>query len=210
MGLPHPRKTVMSKHSKSPNPIHEKKFAGFKASKTIVLVGLMGVGKTTVGRRLARRLRLGFVDSDIEIEKAAGMSIADIFDTYGEEDFRSGERRVIARLLEGKPQVVATGGGAFVNTETRRLIKDAGISIWLVADIDVLVERTSRRNTRPLLMEGDPEEILRRLSVERAPLYAEADLKIQSNVGPHDLIVDSIIEALIKLNAPNQQENSHV
>jgi len=138
------------------------------------------------------------------------MSIADIFDTYGEEDFRSGERRVIARLLEGKPQVVATGGGAFVNTETRRLIKDAGISIWLVADIDVLVERTSRRNTRPLLMEGDPEEILRRLSVERAPLYAEADLKIQSNVGPHDLIVDSIIEALIKLNAPNQQENSHV
>jgi len=177
------------------------KLKHYSADKTIVLVGLMGVGKTTVGRRLAKRLDLGFADSDAEIEKAAGMTVADIFDTYGEEDFRAGERRVIARLLDGTPQVVATGGGAFINTETRQLIKSAGISVWLDADIDVLVERTGRRDTRPLLHSGDPKAILRRLAEERSPIYAEADLEIKSSIGPHEKVVDHIIRALKKFSA---------
>ena len=168
----------------------------YSANKTIVLVGLMGVGKTTVGRRLAKRLGLDFADSDAEIEKAAGMTVADIFDAYGETDFRAGERRVIARLLDGTPQVVATGGGAFINPETRQLIKKSGISVWLDADIDVLVERTSRRDTRPLLQSGDPKIILRRLAQERGPIYAEADLEIKSNIGPHEKVVDHILKAL--------------
>ncbi|WP_417450436.1 shikimate kinase [Kordiimonas sp.] len=164
--------------------------------RTIVLVGLMGAGKTTVGRRLAKRLGLPFVDSDHEIEKAAGMSVAEIFECFGEEDFRSGERRVISRLLDGKPQIVATGGGAFINDETRALIKEKGTSIWLDADIDVLVERTARRDTRPLLKTGDPREILGRLAAERAPFYAEADLRIASSDGPHDDVVERIVDAL--------------
>jgi shikimate kinase len=171
--------------------------------KTIVLVGLMGVGKTTVGRRLAKRMDCGFIDSDQEIEIAAGMSIADIFEKYGEEEFRSGERRVIARLLDGEPQVVATGGGAFINTETRALIKASGLSIWLDADIDVLVERTGRRNTRPLLKEGDPEEILRALAQSRSPIYAEANIKVTSSVGPHEKVVDTILSALKAYGASN-------
>ncbi|MBL4789987.1 MAG: shikimate kinase [Kordiimonadaceae bacterium] len=164
--------------------------------KTIILVGLMGVGKTTVGRRLARKLGLKFVDSDEEIEIAADMSVADIFDTFGEEYFRSGERRVITRLLASGPQIVATGGGAFINAETRAIIKQAGLSVWLDADLDVLVERTGRRNTRPLLKQGDPAQILAKLAKERAPIYAEADIKIKSSVVPHDHVVDSIITAL--------------
>jgi len=172
----------------------------YSANKTIVLVGLMGVGKTTVGRRLAKRLKLDFADSDTEIEKAAGMSVADIFDTYGEDDFRAGERRVIARLLDGAPLVVATGGGAFINEETRQLIKTAGISVWLDADIAVLLERTGRRDTRPLLQAGDPKAILQKLADERGPIYAEADLKIQSNIGTHEKVVDHIVNALKKLS----------
>ncbi len=164
--------------------------------KTIVLVGLMGVGKTTVGRRLARRLGLSFCDSDHEIEKAAGMSVSEIFEQFGEGDFRSGERRVIARLLEGKPQVIATGGGAFVNKETQALIKEKGLSIWLDADIETLVERTGRRDTRPLLKAGNPDEILSKLAAERAPHYACADIKIMSGAGPHEHVVAKIIEAL--------------
>jgi len=186
----------MSKHKKHPTQAGSNNHNALGIDKTIVLVGLMGVGKTTVGRRLAKRLGLDFVDSDHEIEKAADMSVADIFDKYGEDDFRSGERRVIARLLEGSPQVVATGGGAFINEETRALIKEAGLSIWLDADIDVLVERTSRRDTRPLLKAGNPEEILRRLAEERTPIYAQADYKIKSCVGPHEKVVDHIIQAL--------------
>jgi len=186
----------MSKHSKQPDHDTAEPHRIFTAGKTIVLVGLMGVGKTTVGRRLAKRLNLDFVDSDHEIEKAAGMSVADIFESFGEEDFRSGERRVIARLLDGEPQVVATGGGAFINGETRQLIKKSGLSVWLDADINVLVERTGRRDTRPLLKEGNPEEILRKLSLERAPIYAEADLAIKSNIGPHEKVVDHIVKAL--------------
>ncbi|WP_262692980.1 shikimate kinase [Kordiimonas aestuarii] len=164
--------------------------------RTIVLVGLMGAGKTTVGRRLAKKLGLPFVDSDHEIEKAASMSVAEIFECFGEDDFRSGERRVIDRLLDGKPQVVATGGGAFINAETRALIKEKGTSIWLDADIDVLVERTARRDTRPLLKTGDPREILGRLAAERAPFYAEADLRIASSDGPHEDVVERIVKAV--------------
>lgn len=165
-------------------------------TRTIVLVGLMGAGKTTVGRRLAKKLGLPFVDSDHEIEKAAGMSVAEIFECFGEEDFRSGERRVIERLLDGKPQVVATGGGAFINEATRTLIKEKGLSVWLHADIEVLVERTGRRDTRPLLKTGNPKEILSRLADERAPYYAQADLKVASSVGPHEDVVADIVTAI--------------
>ncbi|TNE67543.1 MAG: shikimate kinase [Alphaproteobacteria bacterium] len=176
--------------------------------RTIVLVGLMGAGKTTVGRRLARRLRLPFVDSDQEIEKAAGMSVAEIFENFGESEFRSGERRVISRLLDGNPQVVATGGGAFVNNETRALIKERGLSVWLDADIETLVERTSRRDTRPLLKQGDPKAILTRLANERAPFYAEADLKVTSSAGPHDNVVGSVIDALLAYEKSTEQEET--
>lgn len=169
--------------------------------RTIVLVGLMGAGKTTVGRRLARQLNLPFVDSDHEIEKAAGMSVAEIFECFGEDDFRSGERRVIERLLDGKPQIVATGGGAFINDATRALIKERGLSIWLDADIDVLVERTGRRDTRPLLKTGNPKEILARLAKERSPYYEQADLKVTSSSGPHDDVVEDILVALKKRRA---------
>ncbi len=164
--------------------------------RTIVLVGLMGVGKTTVGRRLAKKLGMDFVDSDHEIEKAADMTISEIFEEYGEEDFRAGERQVISRLLDGNPQVIATGGGAFINQETRRMIKDKGLSIWLDADIDTLVERTGRRDTRPLLKQGDPKEILTKLANERSPLYGKADLKVMSGAGPHETVVDNILQAL--------------
>lgn len=163
-----------------------------------MLVGLMGAGKTTVGRRLAKHLSLPFVDSDHEIEKAAGMSVAEIFECFGEADFRSGERRVIERLLDGTPKIVATGGGAFINEDTRTLIKKRGLSIWLDADIGVLVDRTARRDTRPLLKTGDPAEILTRLSKERSPFYAQADIKISSNDGPHEEVIDDILKVLAK------------
>lgn len=189
-------KTAMSKHSRNKPHTPSASAASLGIDSTIVLVGLMGVGKTTVGRRLAKRLGLGFVDSDHEIEQAADMSVGEIFEKYGEDDFRSGERRVIARLLDGTPQVVATGGGAFVNEETRALIKQEGISIWLDADVNILVERTSRRDTRPLLKQGNPQEILSKLSKERAPFYAEADIKIVSGSGSHDHVVEAIVTAL--------------
>ncbi len=166
------------------------------AGRTIVLVGLMGVGKTTVGRRLARRLDVDFVDSDHEIELAAGMSVAEIFETYGEDEFRSVERRVIARLLDEKPQVIATGGGAFVNGETRALIKEKSLSVWLDAEVDVLVERTARKDTRPLLKEGDPVDILTRLKAKRTPFYMQANVHVLSIEGPHETVVGDIIKAL--------------
>ncbi len=190
----------MTKHSRNKSNDQLLNAASLGVDSTIVLVGLMGVGKTTVGRRLAKKLGLGFVDSDHEIEQAADMSVGEIFEKYGEDDFRSGERRVIARLLDGSPQVVATGGGAFINDETRELIKREGISVWLDADVNILVERTGRRDTRPLLKNGDPKAILARLSRERSPYYAQADLKVVSGDGSHDHVVNAIIETLKERN----------
>ena len=165
--------------------------------RSIVLVGMMGVGKSSVGRRLATRLAIPFVDADAEIEKAAGMSIADIFARHGEAYFRSGEARVIARLLESGPQVLATGGGAFINADTRALIKLKGVSIWLRAEVDVLLRRTGkRRNDRPLLQTADPAETLRELLAEREPTYALADLTVQSREVAHDAIVSDTLTAL--------------
>jgi shikimate kinase len=165
--------------------------------RSIVLVGMMGVGKSSVGRRLAARLAIPFVDADAETEKAAGMSIADIFARHGEAYFRGGEARVIARLLESGPQVLATGGGAFMNADTRALIERKGVSIWLHAEVDVLLRRTGkRRNERPLLQTADPAETLRELLAEREPTYALADLTVQSREVAHDAIVSDILTAL--------------
>src|SRR5215475_218425 len=166
--------------------------------RAIVLVGMMGAGKSSIGRRLAQRLDIPFVDADGEIEIAAGMSIEDIFATRGEPEFRSGEARVISRLLEGGAQVVATGGGAFMNTDTRAAIKAKGISVWLKADFDVLMRRIKRRNDRPLLKTDDPEAKLRELIDLRYPTYALADLTVQSRDVVHEKIVDELIGALAR------------
>lgn len=165
-------------------------------TRPLVLVGLMGAGKTTVGRRLAARLNIPFVDADAEIEAAAGRSISEIFADFGEAEFRKGEREVIARLLKGTPLVLATGGGAFIDPATRARVKELGCSIWLKAPIELLVERVKRRDTRPLLRSGDPAEILSRLAEARYPAYAEADIVVESGSGPHDVVVDAIIAAL--------------
>lgn len=162
----------------------------------IVLVGLMGVGKSTIGRRLANRLGLPFHDADTEIENAAGMSISEIFARYGEPHFRDGERRVIARLIEGPAKVIATGGGAFMQEETRALILEKAVSIWLDADIPVLAQRVSRRDTRPLLKGKDPRVVLSELAAIRNPVYALADIHIRSQSAPHDHTVNRVIEAL--------------
>jgi shikimate kinase len=166
-------------------------------SRSLVLVGMMGAGKSSIGRRLAARLDLHFVDADTEIEKAAGMSIPDIFDTRGEVEFRAGEARVIARLLDSAPQVLATGGGAFMNADTRAAIAAKGVSIWLKAELDVLMRRIKRRQDRPLLRTEDPGATLRALVEERYPIYALADLTVQSREVPHDKIVDEIVVALV-------------
>jgi len=172
--------------------------------RTIVLIGIMGVGKSSIGRRLAARLGVPFVDADSEIEAAAGMTIAEIFARHGEAYFRNGEARVIARLLENGPQVLATGGGAIINPETRAAIKAKAVSIWLTADFDVLMRRISKRkHERPLLQTADPEATLRALLAAREPFYAEADLTVQSRDAPHDAIVTDIITALAGyLDAP--------
>jgi len=165
--------------------------------RSVVLIGMMGVGKSSIGRRLAARLSIPFVDADTEIEKAAGMSISDIFARHGEADFRSGEARVIARLLESGPQVLATGGGAFMNDGTRAAIKARGVSIWLSAEFEVLLRRISKRkNERPMLQTDNPDETLRHLLAVREPTYALADLTVQSREGPHDVIVAEIVSAL--------------
>jgi shikimate kinase len=164
--------------------------------RSIVLVGMMGAGKSSVGRRLAARLGLTFVDADTEIEAAAGMSIAEIFAAHGEAYFRSGEARVIARLLEGGPQVMATGGGSIMNPDTRALIGAKGVSIWLDADYEVLLRRVKRRTDRPMLKTVDPAETLRRLLDERKPVYALADLTLRSRDAPHETIVNEAIAAL--------------
>jgi shikimate kinase len=166
----------------------------------IVLVGLMGAGKSTIGRRLAAALKLPFHDADAEIETAAGCSISDFFERYGEPAFREGERRVIARLLAGPRHVLATGGGAFMDPTTRTLIKQMGFSVWLRADIGLLMERVLKRPTRPLLKNSDPRATMERLMAERYPIYAEADLTVDSNGGPHDAIVQRILARLADLN----------
>jgi shikimate kinase len=166
-------------------------------ARPIVLIGLMGVGKSTVGRRLAHKLGLPFADSDHEIEEAAGLSIAEMFDRYGEAEFRDGERRVIARLIEGEPKVIATGGGAFMNELTRRLILDRSTAIWLDADVHVLAERVGRRaGTRPLLNGFDPRQRLAELAEVRNPVYALAPIHIRSKPLPHDATVEAILRAL--------------
>jgi shikimate kinase len=158
--------------------------------RSIVLVGMMGAGKSSVGRRLSSRLGIPFVDADSEIEAAAGMTIPEIFETHGEPYFRAGEARVIARLLDGGPQVLATGGGAVMNQQTRDLIRIKGISVWLKADLEVLLRRTKRRNDRPL------SEKIKDLLPLREPVYAQADIVVQSRDEPHDIIVDEIVAAL--------------
>jgi len=171
-----------------------------RLDRPLVLVGLMGVGKSTVGRRLAAALGYGFVDADEAIEEAAQMKIPEIFEAYGEPFFRSGERRVIARLIEeaskGTRQVIATGGGAFVDPDTRALILERGIAIWLDSDVDTLVERVERKGNRPLLQNGDPREVLARLKAEREPAYAAAPIHIVSRPGPHQRTVAAILGEL--------------
>ncbi|HPE29781.1 MAG TPA: shikimate kinase [Parvularculaceae bacterium] len=164
--------------------------------RTVALIGMMGAGKTTIGRRLAPRLGLPFHDADAEIEAAAGMSVSDLFREHGEESFRRGEAQVMARLLEGPPIVLATGGGAILDPETRRLLKERAITVWLKADTDTIVKRATRRNTRPLLREGDPRATIERLLREREPYYSAADFAIESASGPHSETVGAIIEAL--------------
>jgi shikimate kinase len=173
----------------------------------IVLVGLMASGKTSVGRILAQRLSLPFVDADHEIEAAAQMSIPEIFAKHGEADFRSGERRVIARLLKDGPRVLATGGGAFMAQETRDAIRLRGISIWLKADFETLMRRARRRTNRPLLQTADPEATMRKLIEVRYPIYGEADLTIVSIDGPHEDTAESIIQMLAAFLAGG--EDSH-
>lgn len=165
-------------------------------SRSLVLIGMMGAGKSSIGRKLAQRLSLPFVDADTEIERAAGMSITDIFDKHGEASFRAGEARVIARLLDGGPQVLATGGGAFMNPQSREAIRAKGVSIWLKADHEVLMKRIKRRNDRPLLKTEDPAGTLQRLMAERDPVYAEADVVVHSRDVPHDIIIAEIVAAI--------------
>jgi len=164
--------------------------------RTIVLIGLMGAGKSTVGRKLAARLHLPFVDADTEIERAAGLSIPEIFERFGEAHFRDGERRVIARLIDGMPKVIATGGGAFMQPETRSLILDRATTIWLDADIDILAERVRRRDNRPLLRGRNPHEVLSELAAVRNPVYALAPIHIRSEPVPHEATVEAIMKAL--------------
>lgn len=164
--------------------------------RSVVLVGLMGCGKSAIGRRLAAKLALPFVDADEEIEKAAGKSIEDIFTDHGEPYFREGERKVLARLLRSGPQVLATGGGAFMNDETRAAIAALGISVWLKAELALLVRRVGKRGNRPLLKAGDPETVLQSLIDKRYPIYAEADITVESRDVPHEVIVGEIVDSL--------------
>ncbi len=167
-----------------------------RITRPVVLVGLMGVGKSTVGRKLANMLGRDFVDADEAIAKAAARSIPEIFATFGEAHFRDGERRVIARLIDEGHGVIATGGGAFVDPATRAAVLEKGIAVWIDCDVDTLVERTSRRGNRPLLKQGNPREILTRLAAERAPFYAEAPIRVVSENGPHAETARAIIKAI--------------
>ena len=171
-------------------------------ARTIALVGLMGVGKSTIGRRLAQVLELPFRDADQEIETAAGRSIPEIFQERGEADFRAGERRVIGRLLQEPPHVLATGGGAFMDAQTRALLKERAVSVWLKADLDVLVRRVGRKATRPLLIGKDPRSVLQDLMAARYPVYAEADITILTDERPATAAVEAIVAALRRRYEP--------
>ncbi|MGL4438134.1 MAG: shikimate kinase [Bosea sp. (in: a-proteobacteria)] len=171
--------------------------------RSIVLVGMMGSGKSTIGTRLALRTGLRFVDADTEIERAARMSIPDIFASRGEAEFRAGERRVIARLLGQGPQIIATGGGAFMSAETREKVAASGVSVWLRADPETLLKRVRKRANRPLLQTEDPEGTLRRLLIEREPVYALSDIDVLSREEPHDVVVDAVLSALDAYLAPS-------
>ncbi len=183
----------MISQNPSARPVKDAKLV---ANRPIVLIGMMGVGKSTVGRLLAQKLGIEFVDSDEAIVEAAGMPVAEIFERFGEDYFRDGERRVLARLIDGKRKVMATGGGAFINEQTRQLILDRCISIWINAELDVLVARVSRKNTRPLLIGKNPRSVLLELSEKRNPIYALADIHVRSDANPHNSTVDQILEAL--------------
>ncbi len=191
--------------STAPAGIDVKRLREALGGRTIVLVGLMGAGKSTIGKRLATRLNLPFVDADTEIEKAADLTIPEIFARHGEAYFRAGEVRVVARILESGPQILATGGGAYMNPETRARIAERGISVWLKADLDVLMKRVRRRTDRPLLKTDDPEAVLRRLMDERYPVYAEAALTVMSREAAHDEIVDDVLRALSTLLLPSDE-----
>lgn len=164
--------------------------------KSVILVGMMGAGKTSVGKRLSRALGVPFRDADREIEEAAGCTINEIFERLGEPGFREGERKVIARLLDNPPHILATGGGAFIDPKTRASIKERAISVWLKADIDLLLERVSRKDTRPLLHNTDPRAALEKLLNDREPTYAQADIIVMSDAGPHETVVNRILNAL--------------
>jgi shikimate kinase len=176
--------------------------------RTIVMVGMMGAGKSSIGRRLAARLGLPFADADTEIEQAANATISEIFETHGEAYFRDGERRVIQRLLDGSPKVLATGGGAFVNAETRAAIRAAGISVWLKADRDLILQRVRRRSNRPLLKTSNPEATVDQLLAVRDPIYAEADIHVQSRDVAHEIVIADILSALESWLDQNRPERA--
>lgn len=172
--------------------------------RSLVMIGLMGAGKTTVGRRVAQRLGLPFSDADNEIERAAGKTIPEIFEDHGEQHFRDGERRVIARLLDSGQQVIATGGGAFMNEQTRINISETGIAVWLRADLDLLMKRVLRRSNRPLLNTSDPEAVMRKLIDQRYPVYALADVIVDSRDVPHNTIVNDVLNAILELEPESE------
>jgi shikimate kinase len=183
-------------HNKMPASPQDGALVTALGRRSVVLVGMMGAGKSSVGRKLGARLGLPFVDADTKIEEAAGMSIPDIFETRGEAEFRSGEARVIARLLDGGPQVLATGGGAYMNADTRALVRIKAVSVWLKADFDVLMKRIKRRTDRPMLKTADPAATLKQLMDVRYPVYAEADITIESREVLHEIIVEEILDRM--------------
>ncbi len=187
------------------NPKSIERLVGALGNRSLVLIGLMGCGKSAIGKRLATKLSLPFVDADEEIERVAQQSISEIFAQYGEPFFRERERMVIARLLANGPQVLATGGGAFISPQTREAVREHGISIWLKADLPVLMRRVMKRNTRPLLKTEDPEAVMRRLMDERYPIYAKADVTVESRDVVHETIVAEIVEALLKSGLLDRQ-----
>lgn len=190
------RMTADVVESALPEDHEAKRIVAALGARSLVLVGMMGAGKTSIGKRLAQRLGLPFHDADVEIEAAAGMSIPEIFARHGEADFRAGERRVIARLLKEGPQVLATGGGAFMNEETRAAIRENGLSLWLRAEFEVIMRRVRRRSNRPLLKTEDPEATVRRLIAERYPVYAQAEITVESSDLPHEAMVAKVVAAL--------------